>query len=185
LSTIQAQIDETTEDGVQEVDRGTILKLWTKFAGGRTHGGVYGIIDLFVKLRRGSTSFTSTSQKCQGSMYEMSLEAKRAERVRAEDTAVRAKHKADDALAQSQLAIDLNKELMSQMVELKTIYLWSASIVQVTDRVVSLNLFHILIMIISWTTNQCIATPDLSCFRVVFSTITTFFGRVYFVGNLL
>jgi len=52
-------------------------------------------------------------------MYEMSLEAERAARVRAEEKAAIAEKKADEALAQSQVAIDLNKQLMIQMAEFK------------------------------------------------------------------
>jgi len=111
-------------------------------------------------------------------MLEMSLEAERATRVRA-------KQKANDALTQSQVAIDLKKQLMIQMVELKKKNLWSTTIVLVTDHVVPPNLLHILIMKITWRTNHCIVTLDLGCFRLVFSTRTTFFGRAYFVGNLL
>lgn len=119
LSTVQAQIDETTGDGVQEVDGGTKLRLWSESAGGRTRGRVYGTADLSVNLRRGCTSFTQKSQDHHGSMYEMSLEAERAARVRAEEKAAIAEKKADEALAQSQVAIDLNKQLMIQMVEFK------------------------------------------------------------------
>jgi len=87
LSTIQAQIDERTGDGVQEVKRGTKLRLWTESARGRTRGRVYGTTNLFVNLRRGCMSFTQNSQD---SMYEMSLEAERAAKVTIEDKAVRA-----------------------------------------------------------------------------------------------
>jgi hypothetical protein len=119
LSTVQAQIDETTGDGVQEVDGGTKLRLWTESAGGRTRGQVYGTADLSVNLRRGCTSFTQKSQDHHGSMYEMSLEAERAARVRAEEKAAIAEKKADDALAQSQMAIDLNKQMMIEIAEFK------------------------------------------------------------------
>ncbi|RHN46723.1 hypothetical protein MtrunA17_Chr7g0245281 [Medicago truncatula] len=75
LTTVQAQIDETTGDGVQEVDGGTKLRLGIESAGGHTRGRVYGTTDLSVNLRRGCTSFTQKSQDHHGSMYEMSLEA--------------------------------------------------------------------------------------------------------------
>jgi len=52
-------------------------------------------------------------------MYEMSLEAERAARVRAEEKADIAEKKAGDALAQSQVAIDLNKQMMVEIAELK------------------------------------------------------------------
>ncbi|XP_024638965.1 uncharacterized protein [Medicago truncatula] len=119
VSTVQAQIDETTGDGVQEVDGGTKLRLWTESAGGRTRGRVYGTADLSVNLRRGCTSFTQKSRDHHGSMYEMSLEAERAARVRAEEKAAIAEKKADDALAQSQMAIDLNKQMMIEIAEFK------------------------------------------------------------------
>jgi len=73
---------------VQEVDKGTMLKLWTESAGGHTRGRVYGTSYLFVKLWRGSTSFSQKLQNHHGSMYEMSLEADRATRVRVEEKVV-------------------------------------------------------------------------------------------------
>jgi hypothetical protein len=106
---------------VQEVDGGTKLRLWTESAGGRTRGQVYGTTDLSVNLRRGCTSFTQKSQDHHGSMYEMSLEAERAARVRAEEKAAIAEKKVDDALGQSQVAIDLNKQMMIEIAEFKKI----------------------------------------------------------------
>lgn len=114
LKIAQAKINETTEDGMQEVDGGTKLQLWLESAGGRTRGRVYGTADLSVNLRRGCTSFTQQSQNDNGSMFGLSLEAERAARVKAEQKAARAEQKADNALAQSQVAIEQNKVAMEQ-----------------------------------------------------------------------
>lgn len=53
MEEVQTQIGETSEQSGKEVDGGTILKLWTESAGGRTRGRVYGTGDLSINVHRG------------------------------------------------------------------------------------------------------------------------------------
>ncbi|XP_050897419.1 uncharacterized protein LOC127104272 [Lathyrus oleraceus] len=94
LKTFKEKFDaelQPTEEGngevVQVLDGERVNQLWTEAAGGRNRGRVYGAADLAINLKRGSKSFTQQSQTPQHSMFEMSLEAERAARIRAEQIA--------------------------------------------------------------------------------------------------
>ncbi|XP_027186919.1 uncharacterized protein [Cicer arietinum] len=103
LEEVQTQIGETSEESGKEVDGGTILKLWTESAGGRTRGRVYGTGDLSINVRQGCVSLTQHSQNPSNSMTGTSLEAERAARIRAEQIA-------QDAVSQAQVATKVAEE---------------------------------------------------------------------------
>nr|XP_012569447.1 uncharacterized protein LOC101512926 [Cicer arietinum] len=61
LEEVQTQLGETSEESAKEVDGGTILKLWTESAGGRTLGRVYGTFK--NKLEEVQTQLGETSEE--------------------------------------------------------------------------------------------------------------------------
>jgi hypothetical protein len=124
LATAQAQIGETSGDGVQKVDGGTKLKLWVDSAGGRTRGRVYGTADLAVNVRRGCTSFIKQSQNSHGSIY-VSLEAEKAAREvqEAKARAEEAIAEAQEAKAQAKASAEHSKKLENELLELRTLFM--------------------------------------------------------------
>jgi hypothetical protein len=126
LATVQAEIGETGGDGVQKVDGGTKLKLWTDSAGGRNRGRVYGTADLSVNLRRGSTSFIQQSNNSHGSMY-VSLEAERANRevkeakARAEEAIAEAQEAKAQAKAEAKASAERTQKLENDLLALRTL----------------------------------------------------------------
>ncbi|CAK8570983.1 unnamed protein product [Lathyrus sativus] len=114
FSVLQSTFMEKARDDVERLDGGTVFKLWTDSAGGRSRGRVYGTADLAINVKHGSTSFIQQPQNSCGSLFGTSFELETASRITAEQLATATLARIEEATKVIQASNEIARKATKQ-----------------------------------------------------------------------